>query len=437
MSGPQPCPDAGHLALVLVPFWDGSCLSSWADLCQHREYSPLPTTGIWIGTDVSLVPEVWRRGSARFAARDGGCQMEIQHGRVVLSLFALETLLMRRYGLGLVRALEQHLSPSQRSQFDIVVPGGLAHLPGARRARSFLDTACELDRVAFDGIAHFLAGNRRLFPLRRAKMVATIHEHDAFGDTHRSSLRRAGRRYTTESLFSRLDRIIAVSAQAQRELAEHFGGVDERVVLIPRGVDEWLYHPAPAAERDELRRRAGLRREYWVVVQRGDEDEPELAPIISSHAALKERRTDAPALVVLRATDLAAIALESGAPVPRLAADLSLVDAPSASVWRALVSGARAVILLGDDSRSAFSAAEIAACGAPLIAPESTRFDEYVPLATLRYQRFSVDSLLATLDADLERQPPQVGLDPRFGWSNVLSQLLELYRSIAPADSSN
>jgi UDP-glucose:(heptosyl)LPS alpha-1,3-glucosyltransferase len=57
---------------------------------------------------------------------------------------------------------------------------------------------------------------------------------------------------------ARLRRVIAVSSGVARELREHYGVPEDRVRVIPNGVDHRTFHPVDDAARRALRARLGL-----------------------------------------------------------------------------------------------------------------------------------------------------------------------------------
>ncbi len=118
--------------------------------------------------------------------------------------------------------------------------------------------------------------------------------------------RASGARFVAEERFaygsSRLKRVIAVSRGTARELQEYYGVPEERIAVVPNGVDRAVFRPAAdAAVRAALRSRLNLPADTFLALfVGGDWERKGVRDAITAIAGLRDTR-----LVVLGRGDAA------------------------------------------------------------------------------------------------------------------------------------
>jgi glycosyltransferase involved in cell wall biosynthesis len=148
--------------------------------------------------------------------------------------------------------------------------------------------------------------------LLRRPVVAHVLRGGLLGDV--AVLRRAPLGRPRLWLFTRLvDAFVVVSAETEGELLA-LGVPRERLALVPYGVDTSRFRPAPAGERDRLRRELGLdaRRPVVLFVARL-EPEKGAATLLDAWPAIKATIPDALLLIAGDGSERAALEARAGA----------------------------------------------------------------------------------------------------------------------------
>lgn len=104
-------------------------------------------------------------------------------------------------------------------------------------------------------------------PMVRAKVVLTLH--DFFWIVHPEyfvSYKRIPLTYTVRRAIARADRILVGSSFIRQEALEHFAVEEERVVVIPYGVDEGFFQRQPDDRLNAVHRKYGVEDAYVLAV---------------------------------------------------------------------------------------------------------------------------------------------------------------------------
>ncbi|MCA9523932.1 MAG: glycosyltransferase family 4 protein [Myxococcales bacterium] len=350
--------------------------------------------------------------------------------RVVVPLYPLRAPEVHSYGLGLKTALESTLTPTERWRFSFVGPTALEGHPSIETVRSFVQLVGELEDSGFDGIVHFPVGNVRLYPVRGARTVATIHELVA-SDGQRDSGDTVSVPRRIRPFLKQIDRIVAVSQRAARALELIPGVSPDRVRVIPVGVDSARYFPAQPESIARARQSLGLGEDYWVVIVPALDPENQLMSIVRAYAELHKRVGSLPGLALLAQPGLVDPHLHAVLRSSGVEHAVRFVDPLDPAVWRAVVSAARSAIVPCLRGPLGGGALEAIACGTPTITPDHSAFDEYAHPGTLRFDADEPESLIAALSRDRFRLRPVAALDRRFTWDGVVQSVLSLYAELA------
>ena len=114
----------------------------------------------------------------------------------------------------------------------------------------------------------------------------------------------------------RYRRIVAISERVRKQLKEHYGVADERIVTIPNGINLARYDPANASKRSEVRRSLGISEEVPLVL------------FVGSQFRLKGLAFAIRALALMKTTNavLLVVGGDAAAPYKRLAEQLGVGD---------------------------------------------------------------------------------------------------------------
>lgn len=195
-----------------------------------------------------------------------------------------------------------------------------------------------------------------------------------------SRLRRMYQRVAERSLAARerglyrsprLRGVIAVSSGLKRELMEEYGIEDEKIRVIPNGVDRTVFHPAASTEEKlALRRELGLpEAPFLAVFMGGDWDRKGLADVIRAVAKLPD-------------THLSVVGGGNAAAFGRLAEEAGAKDRVhfagiQAQPQRYLAAGDVFACPSRYETFS-MSGLEAAACGLPLVVVRTNGLEDFV-----------------------------------------------------------
>lgn len=196
--------------------------------------------------------------------------------------------------------------------------------------------------------------------------VVTVHDlilHRHPGDA--PFLKRAAYRILLHRALRRARAVIAVSDWTKADIARTYGpGVAKKTAVIGEGVSD-AYVPQPLPRIEELRRRHGLHRPFFLYVG-NCKPHKNVFLLLRAFAAAKP---DAELVLVSGGADARSMSLPSGARV--------LQDVPDADL-PALYSAARCFVTASLEEGYCLPAAEALACGCPVIATDRSAIPEIV-----------------------------------------------------------
>jgi len=266
--------------------------------------------------------------------------------------------------------------------------------------------------------------------------VVTVHDlsfmryPQAFPPMQRAYLRSQVRRSVRAAR-----RVIAVSQATRQDVIELFRAPPERVDVVYNGVDA-SFCPAPAAEVEAFRRRAGLPERF--ILHLGTlEPRKNLVRLVQAFAQVRGNQAGQPPVKLVLAggrgwdydaifAEVARQGLEQEVLFPGYVADQELAwwyRAAALFIYPSLLEGFGLPVL------------EAMACGAPVITSNRSSLPEVAGEAALLVDPTAVDALAAALlrllsDAGLAGELRSRGLAQaaRFPWSRTAQETAAVYR---------
>ncbi|MCB9642601.1 MAG: glycosyltransferase family 4 protein [Myxococcales bacterium] len=353
--------------------------------------------------------------------------------QVFWPMVALDRSGLWTYGVSLARAMGSilheglHLG-SLRTQRDALASLGTNYAE-TNDGTGWMDWLSKNDRR--DALVHFPVGNRRLFPMRKARQVATVHDiaeyrfPERFGPLHTFHVK-----WVLAPLLRQMHAVIAVSEQTRQDLLEFVGLEPSRVRTIHNGVDTQRFRPATREQEKEVQRRHHLSDSYWLYVSRLEHPVKNHVTLLEAYAALRSMGKDLPQLVFIGAPDIRAdVVMEriASLKLERAVRCLGYVEAAELPV---LISGAKASLFPSLYEGFGLPVLESMSCGTPVICSDIKVFDEFVPSDALRFPARDVDALAHCLLVDLERARERVTLSRDLTWEACARRTFAVYQDV-------
>jgi glycosyltransferase involved in cell wall biosynthesis len=270
--------------------------------------------------------------------------------------------------------------------------------------------------------------------------VGVVHDMAAYWGTRktREHLGAVIRMILPNSL-RRLDRIIAVSQWVKQELVERAHVKENRIEVVPNGIDHGAFYPRPRNEESVvLIQPFSFQRPYILCVSRIEHPVKNHIRLIKAFGVFKER-TRLPHRMVLAGTD------SNGAEKVR--------EAAAASPWRndifftghfplkslpELYAGADFVVLPSMYEGFGMGVLEAMASGVPVACARAASLPETADNAALYFDPLNVEDMadrMVTLTAnpDIYRECRRLGLErvKAFSWDRCAEQTLRIIQETA------
>lgn len=176
------------------------------------------------------------------------------------------------------------------------------------------------------------------------------------------------------AMAHRADRLIAVSEWTRDCLVEHFGIAADRISVVPHGVAPH-FRPASAQARADCLRRHRLDQPYVLFVGTA-EPRKNLLRLVDAMALLRQRRADTPLLAIAGKSAWGSAELRNHLHATGMAEHTRLLGFVDAADLPALYSGATTFVLPSIAEGFGMPLLEAMACGAPVVAANTTALPE-------------------------------------------------------------
>ncbi len=348
----------------------------------------------------------------------------VRGGRVDLTVFALE---------------------DEMGLFDYAA-GGCRVVSVPRRAappvKNILWHQMELPRLAGElklDVLH-VPSYRRLVRRAPCPTVGTIHDLAPFHVRGKYDVARMFYgRVVVKGLARRQKEIIAVSRCTARDIERFFGIPESRQHVIHNGIDHERFRPGDAGvDREEVARRHGLERPYFLYVSRLEHPAKNHVRLIEAFAAFK-RATGSDWLLALGGGDWhGAEAIRAAAAAAECAGDIRFLGFVPDGGLPALYRGAEAMVYPSLFEGFGLPPVEAMACGTPVISSARGALEEVIGDAAMVVDPESVEGMARALgefagSGELAGRMRKRGLAnaARFDWGRTAEQVEAVYRKAA------
>ena len=265
--------------------------------------------------------------------------------------------------------------------------------------------------------------------------IGVVHDMAAYWGTRKTRVHLGALlRVILPNSLRRMDRIIAVSEWVKRELIERAHVKENRIEVVPNGVDHSMFYPRHRNEESVLLIQPfSFRRPYVLCVSRIDHPVKNHIRLIEAFSIFKEK-TKYPHRLVLAGNESNSAA--------------KVLEAAAASAWRAdifftghfpqknlpeLYSGADFVVVPSMYEGFGMGALESMASGVPVICARAASLPETADHAALYFDPFSSEDLadrMITISTDsvVYNECRRLGLEraQNFSWDCCVERTLEI-----------
>jgi glycosyltransferase involved in cell wall biosynthesis len=286
--------------------------------------------------------------------------------------------------------------------------------------------------------AHYLDGYGPLLPLRGTPLALTVHDliplardahHPGWVRTYLGGLMRA--------TLPRAAAILTVSASTARDVARLGAVAEERICVIPHGVDG-AFHPMSAEERARTRAQYRIDGPYVIAVGTM-EPRKNLARLVRAFAQAKQQWNLPHRLLIVGKPgwgydDVLAAVRDTTPTDVRLLGYLPRQDIPP------LVAAADALAYVSFDEGFGLPVLEAMACGTPVLTSRVAALEEVAGDAAVLVSPYDERAIAGALGAvcsepALRERLRDRGLAQaaRYRWSHVADKTIGVYKQLAGA----
>jgi glycosyltransferase involved in cell wall biosynthesis len=268
-------------------------------------------------------------------------------------------------------------------------------------------------------------------PVRAAKRVLTVHDlsflrhPEYFSD---GALNRRGHRLELPAALKQADAVIAPSKYTRGDLIELMKVPEDRIRVIPEGVEAHFFVPAERSQVQEVKTRLGLSRPYLIFLVGTPEPRKNLLRTVAA-----ARRA---------APDLDLVVVGPKDPIRKLLADdlrgVHLIGSLAEEDLPYVLHGAELSLYPSLAEGFGLPALESLAAGVPLVTSNRTALPEVVGEAAVRIDPESIEDIEQAIgglleDDDRRRRLVEAGRARArvFSWESTAREVLSLYRELA------
>jgi len=280
----------------------------------------------------------------------------------------------------------------------------------------------------------FPAAHKRLPAKSPCPTVGVVHDMAPWWERKKRGYLNAFIRMLLPSALRRLDRIIAVSAWVKQELMEITAIKENRIEVVPNGIDLQAFYPRARGEESVvLIQPFSFRRPYVLYASRIEHPVKNHVKLIEAFGIFKER-TKYPHRLVLAGADSrgAEWVKEAAADSPHRTDIFFTGHFPSTSLPE-LYSGADIVVIPSMYEGFGMGVLEAMASGVPVACARAASLPETAEHAALYFEPRNAEDMadrMVTLTANREvhRECRRLGLEQarKFSWDSCASHTLEI-----------
>ena len=303
-----------------------------------------------------------------------------------------------------------------------------------------LATAIPLPYRAFFGkdaeITHFF--NYIIPPGVSGKRIVTVHDmvYKTFPETVRGRTRFMLETGLQRSLH-RADLIVTDSAFSKSEIIRYFPATEEKIRVVPCGVDRIRFSPMPptaAPAIEALKQRMGLQTSYFLYLGTL-EPRKNLDRLIRAYALLKQQHPDAPQLVLAGGYGWRNNSIYQLTESLHLQEDVLFTEYVPEEDVQPLLCGALAFVFPSVYEGFGMPPLEAMACGTPVLTTRAASLPEVVGDCAVIVDPHHTEDIAQGMerlfqDAALRERLRQDGLRraAMFSWENAAAALYDVYQ---------
>lgn len=263
-----------------------------------------------------------------------------------------------------------------------------------------------------------------------SRSVVTVHDiiHLKFPELLRSPLERAYAKFYFHRIIPRTRRILTVSENSRRDLIELVHIPPERVTVAYPAVSN-EFRPLTLRQARTVLDPLGLPSDYLLYVGNIKESK-NTAFLLEAYSRLKERRPDAPPLVLVGRNFISGFDQ-----VIARAADVHWLAECEPGLLPALYAGAALFIFPSLYEGFGLPPLEAMACGTPVLCSNRASLPEVVGDAALMFDPTNLDELIHSMELALDRSDVRTELSRKgllrvrqFSWKDLATKTLAVYR---------
>jgi glycosyltransferase involved in cell wall biosynthesis len=279
------------------------------------------------------------------------------------------------------------------------------------------------------------AANRRLVPWTPCPSVGTVHDFAALYVAGKyDPARNFYIRNILPALVRRLTRVIAVSESGKRDILEHTRVDEERVTVVPNGVDLNKFRPQdPEESRSRVRRELGLSLPYLLYVSRLEHPGKNHVRLIQAFARLKRDRSIPHQLVLAGPDWTRAEAIHEAVALSGVADDIWTPGFVAGDLLPSLYAAADLLVFPSLYEGFGLPILEAMACGTPVACSNISSMPEVGGEAAAYFDPIDIESMSEMIrrqlnDGQLRERRQTLGLERsrRFTWKRCAERTVSV-----------
>ena len=280
----------------------------------------------------------------------------------------------------------------------------------------------------------FPAAHKRLPVSSPCPTVGVVHDMAPWWDRKSNEYIKALIRFLLPSALRRLDRIIAVSGWVKQELIDITGIKENRIEVVPNGIDTTAFYPRPRGEESVvLIQPFSFRRPYVLNVARLEHPLKNHVKLIEAFGIFKERTRYPHRLVLAGGDSRGAEKVKEAAAASPYRNDIFLTGHFPSSSLPELYSGSDIVVMPSLYEGFGMGVLEAMASDVPVACARAASLPETAEHAALYFDPNNAEDMadrmvMLTSNRELHRENRRLGLErvKHFSWDECARRTLEI-----------
>jgi len=280
----------------------------------------------------------------------------------------------------------------------------------------------------------FPAAHKRLAISSPCPMVGVVHDMAPWWERKSREYLNMFIRMVLPSALRRLDRIIAVSSWLKQELIDITGIKENRIEVIPNGIDTTAFYPRPRGEESlVLIQPFSFRRPYVLYASRIEHPIKNHVRLIEAFGIFKERTKHPHRLVLAGADNRGADKVKAAAAASPYRKDIFFTGHFPVTSLPELYAGADIVVIPSIYEGFGMGILEAMASGVPVACARAASLPETAGHAALYFNPLDVEDMAdrmvtLTVNRDVSREYRRLGLEQirNFSWDTCAKRTLEI-----------